>query len=78
MKTLKPCPFCGQPETKDAKLMFEESQPISPQDEYWCYIACGQCLTEGPAAKSHSAAVRKWNHRSMHNNAEHHARPERT
>ena len=63
MKKLKPCPFCGQRETNNATLRFEENYGNGTPEDYWCFISCGKCLTEGPASKSHSAAARKWNKR---------------
>ena len=79
MKTLKPCPFCGQEEGEinnhPALFLDEENEPDSTQG-FWVYVCCLHCLTQGPAVKTTSstekkgwaAAIRKWNQRSMHNN----------
>jgi Lar family restriction alleviation protein len=61
---MKPCPFCGEQERNDYALIVVDDPGNGTRDDYWCYVSCFRCLTEGPAAKSRSAAVRKWNIRT--------------
>lgn len=48
----KPCPFCGN---KGLDLVHQ------PRPSLNAWVACGACLSEGPAVVGEAAAIQAWN-----------------